>query len=169
MKDIKELYKNPMFYYIVVPALAVLWPVILWGIYLPAVRIGLNEDMSQYDKAMQIFDDLRTIDPGRLNQPKEKDAKVDFDYATAVQQTAGFASIPAGNYKLTSGIIITSQGQKSQSASVSLKEVDVTKAMRFLSTIQLRWSSLQCTKVTLKKKKGLPDSWDVDFTFKYYY
>jgi hypothetical protein len=169
MKDIKELYKNPMFYYIVVPALAVLWPVILWGIYLPAVRIGLNEDMSQYDKAMQIFDDLHTIDPGRLNQPKEKDAKVDFDYATAVQQTAGFASIPAGNYKLTSGIIITSQGQKSQSASVSLKEVDVTKAMRFLSTIQLRWSSLQCTKVTLKKKKGLPDSWDVDFTFKYYY
>jgi hypothetical protein len=169
MKDIKELYKNPMFYYVLVLALAALWPLILWGIYLPAVRIGLNEDINQYDKAMQIFDDLRTIDPGRLNQSKEKGAKVDFDYATAVQQTAGFASIPAGNYKLSSGIIVTSQGQKNQSATVSLKEVDVTKAMRFLSTIQLRWPSLQCTKVTLKKKKGLPDSWDVDFAFKYYY
>ena len=169
MKDIKELYKNPLFYYVLVPVIAALWPVILWGIYLPAIRTGLKDDMNQYNNAMKLFEELRNLDPGRLDASKDKTEKVDFDYATAVQQTAGFCTIPAGNYKLTSGIIITSQGQKSQSASVSLKEVDVTKAMRFLSTIQLRWSSLQCTKVTLKKKKGLPDSWDVDFTFKYYY
>ncbi len=169
MKDIKDIYKNPLFYYVVVPVMTILWPVILWGVYLPAVRIGLREDMGQYDKAMQIFEDLRNLDPDRLSASKEKDAKVDFDYATAVQQTASFASIPASNYKLSSGTIVTSQGQKSQSANVSLKDVDVTKAMRFLSTIQRRWSSLQCTQVTLKKKKGLPDSWDVDFTFKYFY
>ncbi len=35
MKDIKEIYKNPMFYYILVPALAAFWPVIIWGVYLP--------------------------------------------------------------------------------------------------------------------------------------
>ena len=169
MKDIKELYKNPLFFYVLVMVLAVLWPLILLGIYLPTVRLGLNEDMKQYDKAMQIFDELRNLDPDRLNASKEENVKVDFDYATAVQQTAGFASIPAGNYKLSSGTIVTSRGRKSQSANVSLKDVDVTKAMRFLSTIQLRWSSLQCTQITLKKKKGLPDSWDVDFTFKYFY
>lgn len=169
MKDIKELYKHPLFYYVLVLVLAALWPVILWGIYLPAVRIGLKDDMSQYDKAMQIFEDLRNLDPDRLNASKEKDDKVDFDYATAVQQTTGFASIPVNNYKLSSDKITTSQGRKSQSANVSLKDVDVTKAMRFLSTIQRRWASLQCTQVTLKKKKGLPDSWDIDFTFKYFY
>jgi hypothetical protein len=168
MIDIKALYKNPMFYYVVVLAIATLWPVILWGIYLPAVRSGLKEDISQYDKAMLIFEELRNLDPDRLNAAKEKDAKVDFDYATAVQQTADFASIPPG-WKISSDKINTSRGQKSQSATVTLKEVDVTKAMRFLSSIQLRWPSLQCTKVTLKKKKGLPDSWDVDFTFKYFY
>ena len=169
MIDIKALYKDPMFYYVVVLTIATLWPVIMWGIYMPAVRSGLKEDITQYDKAMQIFEELRNLDPDRLNASKEKDAKVDFDYATAVQQTADFASIPAGNYKLSSGIITSSRGQKSQSATVTLKEVDVTKAMRFLSSIQLRWPSLQCTKVTLKKKKGLPDSWDVDFAFKYFY
>jgi hypothetical protein len=169
MKDIKELYKNPMFYYVVVPVLAALWPLLLWGVYAPAVQIGLNEDMNQYNKAMQAFEDLRNLDPERINATKEKGTKVDFDYATAVQQTASFASIPASNYKLNSGVIVTSQGQKSQSASVVLKDVDVTKAMRFLSKIQLQWASLQCTKVTLKKKKGLPDSWDVDFTFRYFY
>ena len=169
MKDIKQFIKHPLFYYVLVPALAALWPVILWGIYLPAVRLGLREDMSQYKKAMQIFEDLRNLDPDRLSASKEKGVKVDFDYATAVQQTAGFASIPVNNYKLSSDKITTSQGRKSQSANVSLKDVDVTKAMRFLSTIQLRWSSLQCTQVTLKKKKGLPDSWDADFSFKYFY
>jgi hypothetical protein len=169
MKDIKELYKNPLFYYVLVLALAALWPLILWSIYLPTVRRGISEDISQYEKAMQIFEEIRNLDPDRLNASKEENAKVDFDYATAVQQTAGFASIPASNYKLSSGTIVTSQGRKSQSANISLKDVDVTKAMRFLSTIQLRWSSLQCTQVTLKKKKGLPDSWDVDFTFKYFY
>jgi hypothetical protein len=167
MKDIKQFIKNPLFYYVLVPAMVALWPVILWGIYLPAVRIGLNEDISQYEKAMQIFEDLRNLDPDRLNESKEKNAKVDFDYATAVQQTAAFCSIASPRF--SSGTIVTSQGQKSQSAAVSLKDVDVTKAMRFLSTIQLRWSSLQCTQVTLKKKKGLPDSWDVDFAFKYFY
>lgn len=169
MKDIKELYKNPLFYYVLVPVIAALWPVILWGIYLPSLRAGIRDDISQYDKAMQIFEDLFKLDPDRLNATREQNTKVDFDYASAVQQTVGFASIPINNYKLSTDRIIVSQGQKSQSANVALKDVDVTKAMRFLSNMQLRWASLQCTKITLKKKKGLPDSWDVDFTFKYFY
>jgi hypothetical protein len=165
----KDIYKNPLVYYILVPAVAALWPAIMWGVYLPSVRGSLNEDMDQYKNAMQLFEELRAVDPERLDFTKEKGASVDFDYATAVQQTAGFCSVPAANYKLSSGIIITTDAQKSQSANISLKDVDITKAARFLSTIQLRWSGLQCTKITLKKKKGLPDAWDVDYTFKYFY
>jgi len=77
--------------------------------------------------------------------------------------------IPSTDYKLSSGIIIESGGQKSQSAQVSLKKVDIVKSARFLSTIQLRWANLQCSRVKLTKKKGLPDVWDVDLEFKYYY
>jgi hypothetical protein len=165
----KDILKNPLIYYILVPVIAALWPAIIWGIYLPTARSSFSEDKDQYTKAQQVIDELLAVDPERLNYNEEKGGAADFDYATAVQKTAEFCSLGPANYKLSSGIVTTSEGQKSQSASVSLKDVDITKTMRFLSTIQLRWSSLQCTKVTLRKKKGVPDAWDVDFTFKYYY
>jgi hypothetical protein len=165
----KDIYKNPLFFYILVPVIAALWPVVIWGVYLPATRARFSNDGEQYNKAQQVIDELLAADPERVDFTQEKGASAAFDYATAVQQTAQFTSIPAAGYRLSSSPVITSEGQKSQSANVALKDVDITKAARFLSTIQLRWSSLQCTKVTLRKKKGLPDSWDVDFTFKYFY
>ena len=165
----KDMYKNPLFYYVVMLVIAILWPVIIWGIYLPASRARYNSDGEQHEKAQQVIEELLTVDPERLDAAKEKGASSSFDYATAVQQAAQFTSIPAAGYRLSSQPVVTSEGQKSQSANISLEDVDITKAARFLSTIQLRWSGLQCTKVTLRKKKGLPDSWDVDFAFKYFY
>ena len=169
MKDIKEIYQNPMFYYILIPSLAVLWPAIIWGVYLPRARANYNNDAEQYKKAQQITEELLTADPERLNYAKGKNAATGFDYATAVQQAAEFCSISADNYKLSSGIIQKSEGQKIQSANVALKGIAIAKAARFLSTIQLRWSGLQCTKINFRKNKGVPDAWDVDLTFKYYY
>ncbi len=64
---------------------------------------------------------------------------------------------------------MTIGGQKSQSANVSLSQIDIVKFAEFLSTIQLRWANLQCNRVKLTKKQGLPDVWDVDIEFKYYY
>ncbi len=165
----KDIYKNPVFYYIVALVIAALWPVVIWGFYLPSARARFSNDENQYRKAQEVMDELLSADPERLEFTQEKDASAAFDYATAVQQTAQFTSIPAAGYRLSSRPVITSEGQKSQSADVSLKDVEITKAARFLSTIQLRWSSIQCTKMSLRKKKGLPDSWDVDFTFKYFY
>jgi hypothetical protein len=169
MKDLKDIHKNPMFYYVLAAAVATIWPVIMWGVYVPAAKSKFNSDKEQFQIAQEVIDELLKIDPERLNFTQEKGKSTDFDYATAVQQAAEFCSITPGNYKLSSGIIITSKDQKSQSANISLKDVDITKAARFLSTVQLRWSGLQCTKVTLRKKKGLPDSWDAEFAFKYFY
>lgn len=169
MKDFKNIHKHPMFYYVLVAAIAAIWPVLMWGVYVPSAKIKFNSDMEQFNKAQEDIDELLKIDPERLSFAQEKGKNADFDYATAVQEAAGFCSIPPGNYKLSSGIIITSKDQKSQSAQVSLKDVEITKAARFLSTIQLRWSGLQCTKVNVRKKKGLPDTWDAEFAFKYFY
>jgi hypothetical protein len=165
----KDIYKNPLFYYILAVVAAVLWPVIIWGAYLPAVRARFINEKQQYQKAQGVITELLTLDPGRLDFTKDKGASEAFDYATAVQQTAQFASIPASSYRLSSSPITTSKGQKTQSANVTLKGVEITKAARFLSTIQLRWSSIQCTRMTMRKQKGLPDSWDVVFYFKYFY
>jgi hypothetical protein len=165
----KDIYKNPAFYYVAALVIAALWPVIIWGYYLPSAHARFNSDQEQFRKAEKVIDELLPVDPERLDFGQEKGASAEFDYATAVQQTAQFTSIPAAGYRLSSSPIVTSEGQKSQFANVSLKNVEITQAARFLSTIQLRWSSIQCTKMSLRKKKGLPDSWDVDFTFKYFY
>jgi hypothetical protein len=167
--DIKEIYKNPALYYILTPVIAALWPLLVWGVYLPAAKHKWQTETKQYDDAQQVITEILAIDPERLNFADTDGAAVEFDYATAIEKTAASCGIPPTDYRLSSGIITSSGGQKSQSAKVGLKQVEITKFAKFLSAIQLRWANLQCTQVKLTKKKGLPDVWDIDLEFKYYY
>jgi hypothetical protein len=165
----KEIYKNPALYYILAPVLAALWPLLVWGVYLPAARHNWQVETSRYNQGQSVMTEILTLDPDRLKFADSNNAAAEFDYASAIDKTASLCKIPPTDYKLSSGIIISTDGQKSQSAKVGLKQVDVTKFAKFLSTLQLRWANLQCAQVKLTKKKGLPDTWDVDLDFKYYY
>lgn len=165
----KEFYKNPTFYYIVVPVIVALWPLLVWGLYLPSARGDWQLESSQYEKAQDIITEILTLDPDRLEYADSQDAAAEFDYASAVEKIADLCGIRSTSYKLSSGVILTSSGQKSQSAKVGLKQVDIKSFAKFLSTIQLRWANLQTVQVKLTKKKGLPDTWDIDLEFKYYY
>lgn len=166
-----DLRKEPALYYILVPIAVALWPLLLWGVYLPGAERNWNLKKSQYTKAQGIMEQILTLDPDRLEFADPNAPVVEFDYANAVEKVASLPeiNIKPADYRLSSGIIITSGGQKSQGAKVVLKGVNITKFARFLSTIQLRWANLQCTQFKLTKKKGLPDTWDVDLDFKYYY
>ena len=165
----KDIYKNLIFYYILVPVFLALWPLLVQLIYLPRAQANWQDEKAQYVKAQQIIEQILEIDPDRLDFSDSKQGNAEFDYASAVEKVAGICKIPSANYKLSSGIIITSGGQKSQNAKLVLKDVDITRFARFLSAIQLRWANLQCTQLKLTKKKGFPDIWDVDLGFKYYY
>ena len=164
----KDIYKNPFLYYILVPAVIALWPLFIRTVRLPNAEQSWENEKAQYTKSQKVMAEILTIDPDRLEFVDSKDA-AEFDYAIAVEKTAGLCKIAPSNYKLSSGILITSGGQKSQNAKVVLKQVGIAKFAKFLSTIQLRWANLQCTKVKLTKKKGLADTWDADIEFKYYY
>ena len=167
----KDIYKNPILYYILVPIVAALWPLFVGTASLPDAERSWNLEKAQYNKAQKIISEILTYDPDRLELADLESRYIgtEFDYASAVEKIASLCGIPSTSYKLSSGIIITSGGQKSQSAKVVLKQVDLAKFAKFLSTIQLRWASLQCSQLKLTKKKGLPDKWDVDLDFKYYY
>lgn len=165
----KQIHKSPFFYYVAVPLVAALWPLLIWGIYLPSAQNGLRNDREQYEQAWEHITELLDIDYERLDFADAEGASAQFNYATAVQKTADLCQIRPTDYKLSSGMIMTSGGQKSQSANVSLDKVNIARFARFLSTIQLRWANLQCTKVTLKKRQPGPDNWDIDVTLKYYF
>ncbi len=165
----KEIYKNPILYYIFVPLIVALWPLFVWGMYLPRAQRNWQREKAKYEKAQTLITEILTIDPGRLGFSDADNTEMEFDYARAIERVATLCRIPPASYRLSSGMIMTSSGQKNQSAKVVLKEIDITRFAKFLSTIQLRWENLQCTKVKLTKNKGLPDSWDMDLDFKYYY
>jgi len=165
----KDIYKNPTLYYILVPAIVALWPLLVWAVYLPDAKSNLNSDVGQYEKAEKTMDMILTLDSDRRQLADTKTGTTEFDYVKEVYRIAALSGIPPGNCKLNSAVPIKSGEQKSQSAKVTFKDVDIVTFAKFLSNIQLRWANLQCTKVTLTKKKGLPDTWDVDLDFKYYY
>jgi hypothetical protein len=167
----KDLYKNPILYYIAVPIVVGVWPLLVWGIYLPAAQKDVDEQIAQYQRAGSVMIDILTLDPERLELADANDAAAEFTYGGAVDWVANICKIPPSAYKVSSSMIITASKQKTQSAKLDLKQVDIVRFAKFLSLIQLRWPNLQCERVTLTKKQGLPDNdaWDVGIEFKYYY
>jgi hypothetical protein len=127
--------------------------------------------MAQYKQAEPIMMEILTLDPGRLEFADSNEAAADFTYGGAVDRVASLCNIPPTACNLSSSMIITANNQKSQTANVDMRQVDIAKFAKFLSMIQLRWGNLQCERVKLTKKEGLTDKdvWDVDMEFKYYF
>ena len=165
----KDIYKNPILYYILTPVIVCLWPLLVWAVYLPAAEKGKEDHKAQYEKAEAIMMEILTLDPDRREYADSNDVEIEFTFDKAVAQIAGASKIPPSKYKLSSGMLQTTRDQKSQGATVSLKQIDIVKFSEFLSTIQLRWANLQCNRVKLTHKQGLPDMWDIEIEFKYYY
>jgi hypothetical protein len=165
----KDIYKNPMFYYILTPVIVCLWPLLVWAVYLPAAEKNEKNQQVQFKKAETLMMDILSLDPDRRDFVDSNDVDIEFTFDKAVAMVASASKIPPSKWDLSATAPQTSSGQKSQSASVSLKQIGVVKFAEFLSTIQLRWANLQCNRVKLTQKPGLPDIWDVDIEFKYYY
>ncbi len=165
----KDIYKNPIFYYILIPVILCFWPLLVWAVYLPAAEKNKEDQQAQYKKAEAIMMEILTLDPDRREYADSNDVDTEFNFDKAVAKVAGMSKIPPSKWDLNATAPQTSRGEKSQSASVSLKQIDIVKFSEFLSTIQLSWANLQCSRVKLSKKPGLPDMWDVDIEFKYYY
>ena len=166
----KNLYKNPVLYYIIVPLIVGLWPLMVWAIYLPEAHNSVKEHINQYTKAEPIMMEILTLDPDRLELMDANETAPEFTW-TAVDQVANRCKIPESKSELRTGMPIISGGQKNQSATVNLRQVGISEFAEFLSMIQLRWVNLQCERVKLVKKQNMPDNdlWDVDINFKYYY
>ncbi len=165
----KDIYNNPILYYIVIPVIVCFWPLLVWAVYLPAAEKNNKDHQAQFKKAEAIMMEILTLDPGRREYTDSNDVDIEFNFDKVVARVASTSKIPPSKWHLNAGAFQTSSGQKSQSATVSLKQIDIVKFSEFLSTIQLRWANLQCNRVKLTHKQGLPDMWDIDIEFKYYY
>ncbi len=167
----KDIYKNPVLYYIAIPIIVAVWPLLVRGFYLPAAQKDIEEQITQSKRADPIMMEIHNLDPEWLKFADANDAAAEFTYGGAVDWVANICKIPSSAYKVSSSMIITANKQKTQSAKVDLRQIDIVRFAKFLSMIQLRWVNLQCERLKLTKKEGLADNdvWDVDIEFKYYY
>lgn len=165
----KEFYKQPNFYFILIPALATLWAVLNWTVSAPATESEWTRAQSDYKKAQNIVEKIIVLDPERLEFEKQKGKSAQFDYATTVQKYAQQWKILPADYSLQSGREMKRGGQKTKGAILQIKPIDVATFTQFLSSMMYRWPDLQCDQLKLTKLKDGPDSWKVDIKLTYYY
>lgn len=167
----RDIYKNPILYYVAVTVLVSLWPLLVWAKYLPDAQDSVAKQMDLYEEAKLVMMEILTLDPERLEIAEPNETATEFTYGGAIDKVARLYDIPADNCAVHTGVIVTAREQKSQTANVDLKQVDIVKFTKFLSKIQVLWVDLQCESVKLTKKDNLPgnDMWDVDIKFKYRY
>ncbi|MHC4260158.1 MAG: hypothetical protein ACYSTF_07095 [Planctomycetota bacterium] len=165
----KDIYKNPMLYYILVPVALALWPLIIAAIYLPKANKACNLEIADLNKARGIIAEILTIDPARLDFGDSSRDTPGFDYYDAVDKVADSCNLPAAQKKVTVKPAMEKDKQKTRECSVILKDVSIATFAKFLSTIQLRWGRLECLNARLTRKRGLADKWQVTLEFKYRY
>jgi hypothetical protein len=165
----REIYKDPMLYYVLAPMLVLAWPLLVWGLYLPRAQTDWDKDQGFYEEATSHILEILEKDPERLKVSKVTQSMGKFTYADAVDRAGNLCRIPSGKVDLSTGNIVTSGKKEVQHASVSLTDVGIVQAAKFLSTIQAMWVNLTCERVKLSKKDGMPDQWDMDLRFRYNY
>ena len=165
----KDIYKQPIFYYVLVPIVVAIWPLWLFAVGLPSAEAKLQKEMKKYDDAEKLIEQILTLDPQRLDYAKANEGSSDFDYTTAIDQISGQCKISPSGYKLSSSPIRRMKGgQKSQDATMTIESIDIQKFAKFLSLMHMRWQNLQSTNLSVTKQKGQKDIWKVDLRMKYY-
>jgi len=164
----RDIYKNPMVYYLVAPVLAGIWPLLVSAMYLPAAERSMSEERALCVEGQTYILDILKYDPERLNFSEDKDASGEFSFAKAIDRVANMCGIRSANCDYSVGGI-GGADKKTQNAKVTLKAVGIVQAATFLSHIQSMWVGLKCDQTKLTKKEGVPDQWDVEMKFWYSY
>ncbi len=145
------------------------WPLLVWAVYLPAAEDNRETDYDLLIEGQTKIMEILEIDPQRMNMADPNHVAGEFAYAKAIDREANLCGILPSNHSFTAGNIITMNRKKRQDARVKLNDVSIVQAARFLSGIQSTWVNLTCDQIKLTKRKGMPDRWEVDLNFVYYY
>ncbi|GAH58548.1 unnamed protein product [marine sediment metagenome] len=83
--NMKDIYKNPTLYYMLVPIMVALWPLLVWGVYLPNAKSSLKDEKAEYGEAQTKMLEILILDPDRLEFSDTNRAPAEFAYVSAVE------------------------------------------------------------------------------------
>jgi len=84
----RDIYKNPILYYVLAPILVGLWPLLVWGMYLPRAQKAWDEDEKLYAEAKNTILSIIERDPERVKLAEDTKSLGKFAYAEAVDRVA---------------------------------------------------------------------------------
>ena len=160
----KNLHKNPVLYYMLIPLLMGMWPLLLQFRYLPLVNESLRQQKQDMADANDLILAILDMAPDRaFHAENAGGGEKEFVYRTAINEAAKKCRMAAPRRSEDQ------RTKKNQTATVNLYGVNIVKCSMFLSELQTSWRKLQCTQINLTKKKGLKDRWKVSLRFNYYF
>jgi len=165
----REIYKNPMAYYLLAPILVAVWPLLVRAVYLPEAERASGDELTLCLEGQGCIQDILKYDPERKPDAGGPAVSGEFQYANAFDRVANLCRIPSTSYNQTTSPPQTSNNRKTQNGQVTLTNVSIVQAADFLSRIQSRWVNLKCERLKLSRKEGLPDQWDAEMVFWYTY
>lgn len=169
-EQIKEYLKNPIFYFIAVPAVLAIWVVLAMFVFYPSSIRNWEKQKQEYQQAQQLLKEILTIEPQRLTYKAKKDGAAEgFDFTYVVNEFATTFSIPSSDFVLSTRGQTRRAGKLARSAVLSIKSIDIEKMAKFLSTMLVRWPDLQCEMLAIEKLPNAKNLWKVDMTLTYYY
>lgn len=162
--------KNPNFYYIVIPVLAALWALMAGlGFYPKSVQVW-DDSKEEYNKSKTLIEKLIALQPKRLEYQVDESQQSDkFDFTRTINDFAEVFSISLSNYNLNVRLETKRAGRRVQSASMSIKTIDIENLAQFLSGLLLRWPDLKCEMLSLEKLKNSKNAWKAEMSLTYYY
>jgi hypothetical protein len=123
----REIYKNPMFYYVLIPVLVGMWPLLVRARYLPRAEDNRRHDGDLCVDGQAKALDILFIDPERPTMTTKNVVPTEFSYGAAVDRVANLCKIPATNWDLAAGGFMSSSGKKRQDARVKLTNVSIVQ------------------------------------------
>jgi len=165
----RDIHRNPMLYYVLIPVCVAAWPLLVWAVYLPKAEQQWDRDQESYAEAINYMLEIHHKDPDRLKAAEGARDVGKFTYPEAVNRAANLCRIPSSGVGQSTGNTVGTGKNRTRQARVNLTDISIVQGAKFLDTILSEWVHLSCERVKLSKKKGMPDQWDMDLTFKYDY
>ena len=166
----KQAFKNPNTYYILVPAVATVWALLAGAVFYPQSVKAWDETKDQALQSEELIDQLVTLQPKRLAfKVDESSDTQEFDFSKTINEFAGVFGISPSNYNLTVRGETRKAKRRARSASMSIKTVDIETLSQFLSALLLRWPDMNCEVLSFEKIKNTKNNWSATLSLTYYY
>ncbi|HOK66887.1 MAG TPA: hypothetical protein PK054_05725 [Anaerohalosphaeraceae bacterium] len=165
----KDFWKQPDFFFILLPVLAALWALLSGLIFYPRHIKAWSDKKAQYAEAAVLIEQILQLEPARVHYQEQGGQSEEFDYTTEVDRFTKEFGISSGSYTLNVRQALKQKGKTRKSADLSFKSIKIETAAGFLSAMLARWPDLQCEQIALDKAGTAKNEWNVKLRLVYIY